>query len=158
MKTRIINTNIWRDGSYVHLSEPERLFAIYLLSNSDVGLTRCYQLPKRTIEFDLGKTSEEIELLKGGLQDSGTFAFYNDWIFINNDYSYCDYQGGKTFDAKQREVKKIPEELVEYIGHVLPNHCPIIASINNESKTIEGNQESLVNKSEDRSIDEILGE
>ena len=138
-----MNTDIWRDEKFAEFNKTEKLLTLYLISNQYLGLTRYAKIPDRTILFDTGLTKNEIAEAKQSLQEKWqAFVFWGDWVYINNDWSYCDYSGGKTSKAKEQELSSVPKEilsLVENIGQRLPNDCPSIGLINNKLKIINNN-------------------
>lgn len=162
MKSRIFYTDMWRDDTFVRLSGSAKLLSIYLLANDAVRNIKCYKLRERTITFDLGLTSVEIKELKDELQKAGLFAFLNDWIFINNEHSYCDYKNVRYTPSRLKELAKVPEDFIKYIDHVMPNHWPIAEDINykdtnDKEKSTTCKVDEKNNKSEGESIENILG-
>lgn len=91
--------------------------------------------------FDLKLTEDQLEKLKSELTGSGLFDFYKEWVFIKNDFSYCDYHGrDRVMQSKEKEEKSIPVEVSEYFKGLKTSYegvnNPLLnpKSINNNNK------------------------
>jgi hypothetical protein len=156
MKTRILYPkNIWFNKQFKGLTMGSKLVCLYLVSNENIGLTNIYKQHDLEICFLLGITEKILEKIKEEISETGLFYFYEEWIFINNNFSYCDYGGrDRLINSKNKEISEIPEEIKEYFkgvkkglqrGYKPPiNHKYKI--INNNNKLIPPN---LVNNTHD---------
>jgi len=148
MKSRIIYTSIWQDDVFDQLTIEEKVFSLYLLTNDHVGLTRIYKLNTKSIVSELGIDCPMIDQLKATLQERGLFYFYERWVYVTNEYSYCDYFGGKTALAKDKEIGELPLEVLNIIAQRLPNDTTIVGYINHKSEIINDKSELINHKSE----------
>lgn len=111
MKTRVIQTKIWKDNYIGELNRVEKLLFIYLLTNEKVNLCGIYELSDREIKFDLDITEPELQDSKAHLQADGKFIFLNNWVRIINYEKYNTYSGALNETAKERELLLVPKEI-----------------------------------------------
>jgi hypothetical protein len=149
MKTRILYPKeIWHDKSFHKLSTRAKNLSLYLIANDNLGLTRMYPQKDLELQFILGLTESTLEKLKRELEEAELFYFYKEWVFINNDFSYCDYEGrDRVMQAKKKEESSIPSDIKEYFKGVnkglITGYKP---PINHKPKTI--NHKSKIKKEE----------
>lgn len=142
MKTRIIQTKIWKDNYYGELNRVEKLLFIYLLTNEKVNLCGMYELSDREIKFDLDLNEAELQEAKAHLQQDGKFIFLNGWVRIINYDKYNSYTGDKNETAKEKELKLIPIELKEY---PIDSVSTILDSLNNHKSEIINKKSEIIN-------------
>lgn len=132
MKSRIIYPkNIWYDKKFNSLSAEGKTLSIYLVTNANISLTRIYKQHDLEICFLLKLSEERLTTLKEELQETTLFYFYDEWVYINNDLSYCDYTGrDRLIDAKAAEIKNIPDKVKEVFKGLTRGNKP---PINNKS-------------------------
>lgn len=154
MKTRILNTQIYRDDYFQELADKEKLIAIFLMTNDKIGLYPVYTMPIREVAFYNNTTESFVEEVLDKLQPLGIF-YINKYFIIAEKFTYSNYKGGKTQKAKEREYETIPKEIREYVdeeGNIaqsLLNHCSIIEHINHKPETINYKSETINNKKTD---------
>lgn len=144
MKTRIIYPkNIWYNKEFSKLKVTDKLLCFYLVTNENIGLTRYYKQHDMEICFLLGMSQKQLDESKVTISETGLFYFCNEWVFINNDFSYCDYNGrDKLMESKQKELDSIPVDIIEFFKGVnkglISGYQP---TINNKYKIINNKQE-----------------
>jgi len=155
MKTRVLYPkNIWFDKHFKALPAECKNLCLYLVTNENVGLTRTYEQHDAEICFVLGISEARLIELKDRIQEVGLFIFKDEWVYINNDFAYVDYQGrDRVIEAKDKELSRIPKEIDKYFKEVIKglktgykpaiNHKP--KTINHKSKTINPNTEGVKN-------------
>jgi hypothetical protein len=121
MKTRILYPkNIWFDKGFKSLTTTSKVVSLYLVCNDNIGLTRYYKQHDLELCFLFKISESELEKIKSEIENTGLFFFKDEWVFINNDFSYCDYEGRDRLQiAKQKEIREIPQEISEYFEQVL---------------------------------------
>lgn len=152
MKTRILYPkNIWFSKKFKELkTDNARLLALYLVSNDNIGLTRIYLQQEMEVCFILSLSERELSEAKAKLEEVGLFFFKEDWVYINNDFSYVDYEGrDRVNDAKEREINKIPDDVKAYFEQVIKGLITgYKPPINHKSKIINHKSETINHKSE----------
>lgn len=159
MKTRIIYPEkIWFNKSFHKLSNQSQILAIFLISNENIGLSPIYPIKDLKIMFTLGITELQLEKNKKELFLSGLYDFYQEWVFIKNDFSYCDYFGrDRVMESKEKEQSVIPTDVSDYfkglktgyqeVSNLSINTKPINNNINNIYNTIDSiDNEELMTK------------
>lgn len=142
MKTRIVYPkNIWYSKTFKNLTDKSKLLALYLVTNENIGLTQIYRQRDMELCFILGLTEKQLEVLKQEIQTVQLYFFKDEWVYINNDFSYCDYFRNKeTTVAKEKELQSIPIEIVSFFKDFRLNEHPTEfergSTINNKSKII----------------------
>lgn len=145
MKSRIVYPkNIWFNKDFHKLSILAQTIGIYLVTNDNIGLSRIYQQKDLEVQFLFKISGEKWESIKEELH--GLFFFKDEWVYINNDFSYCDYEGrDRVMSSKAKELGRIPSEVTSYFEEVLKGlergYKPTINHkykiINNKSKKKE---------------------
>jgi len=121
MKTRILYPkNIWYSKQLKEVSAPATLLALFLVSNDNIGLTRIFEQRDLEVCFLLKFNEAQLEQCKIELAENRLYFFYDEWVYINNDFSYCDYVGrDRVMEAKAKELAKIPAEVLQYFDDVI---------------------------------------
>lgn len=120
MKNRIVYTkDLWFNKDFKELRTISKLVAIYLISNENIGLNRCYKQPDSEICYLFSLSQNQLIEIKEEIQKKGLFIFKEEWVYLNNDFSYCDYFGrDKLMEAKQKEYNAIPVDIIKYFEGV----------------------------------------
>lgn len=139
MKTRVLYPkNIWFNKHFKALPAECRNLCLYLVSNENIGLSRTYQQHDSEICFVLGVSETRLDELKERIQESGLFFFKDEWVYVNNDFSYVDYHGrDRVIEAKDKELSAIPKEINQYFKQVIKGlKTGYKPPINHKSETI----------------------
>lgn len=120
MKQRQIATTFWEDGYTLELTDQEKVFFIYLFTNSKVNMIGIYELPDRLIYPTLGCTLQDLKRMKEKFEQDKKFAFFDGWIFINN---YADYNSYSpvvnVVNAYVKDFNSIPQKILIHFLHTL---------------------------------------
>lgn len=145
MRTRVISTEIWDEDKVFSLNIDTKLLYLILLTNPYIGQTRYYKINDRQLSTFSGLNVEQIQKCKRDLTESKMALFKDGWVCITG-YGFveCFYKGTKNEIAKQREIDKIPDHIMEYfntlsIPYVYPSDTPIntkLEILNNKSEII----------------------
>lgn len=113
MKTRKIQTKIWRDSWFADLSRASKLLFIYLISNEHIGLSGFLELPDRNICFDTGLNQTELDQCKDELKDKVSFS--DGWIYVKNLLKHDPIKGDKNnlWKPYEIEIESVPEKIKE---------------------------------------------
>jgi hypothetical protein len=144
MKTRMIWTKIWDDRWYDKLSINARFLFMYLLTNQDINMIGCYQIPDKKIIYHTHFTEEELESAKKELESK--VKFIDDWVYVINSQGYNSFTGASNEIAIKRELSLIPKSIKDTLLKDKP-YTPTTQSIH----SINLNHNININKS--REID-----
>lgn len=142
MKTRILQTKIWKDSYFSSLNLTERLIFLYLLTNDKVNILHCYEISSREIAFDTGINTPMVEDVKAKFQKGGRFEFFKDWVLIINAYKYEEYKGEKNETAKTKLIREMSKDVKGWYDNVLDRgidrgmHTLSIGSISHNTEII----------------------
>jgi len=131
MKTRIIYTKIWKDEYFASLTQKEKLFFMYLLTNERVNICGIYELSDREMMFDTGYPIDTVSSMKDRLSKDGKFYFYKGWVKIVNYDKYNGYSGEKTNVCKEKDLELAPNEIKEMDTPSIHDQYPIDTPNNN---------------------------
>lgn len=146
MKTRIIYPkNVWYNREFNALTTTNKLLCLYFITNENIGMTRVYKQNDMETRFIHSLSQAQLDKCKEEIEATGLFLFYDEWIYINNDFSYCDYDGrDRVLNAKEKEILSIPSQVLTHFEGVVKglksgykppiNHKP--KTINPKSKTL----------------------
>ena len=157
MKTRILfPKNIWYNKAFKGLTTTSKVVSLYLISNENIGLTRYYQQHDLEVCFLFSIGETELAKVKTELEDSKLFYFKDEWVYINNNFAYVDYDGrDRLMEAKQKEMDRIPTEILKHIQLVIKGlSTPSQPPINNKYKIIKNKRGEL--RGESKETQEIL--
>jgi hypothetical protein len=115
MKTRILHTKIYDDGYVSSLKPLEKLFFIYLLTNENVNIIHCYELPERKALFQTGLDKKTIDKAKAKFHKDGKILFNGDFVYLPNATKYEKYTGVKNEGAKETAKKQLPESVKKWL-------------------------------------------
>jgi hypothetical protein len=110
MDTRIVKTHFYRGDEFHSLTKDGKILAVFLIENEYIGLTPIYKISDRDIKHQTGLTQEELNNAREDIKKASIY-FYKGYCILLNDWAYVDYKGGKTYDAKMKEVDSLPQEL-----------------------------------------------
>ena len=131
---RQISTKIWKDETFVELSESEQRLVLYLITNGLVGLIPAYKISQREIMFDLGFNKEKLEKCIKSIKNVGMY-FIDGYCLMDNNFANYFITGGKTDKERQRQIDSLPNNIKDWvnsnitIAQLLVNDCPTIETI-----------------------------
>lgn len=104
-----IYTNMWGDNKLEELSDSDKLFWIYLLTNNSTNLCGYYILPSNSVLSDLGKTKEQKEKHLAVLSELGLIEYdtKSQALLIKNYLKYNTLKGANQYKAVAAQVKII---------------------------------------------------
>ena len=106
---------MWYDKAFKGLCPADKAAATYLITNDNIGLSRVYKQPDLEVCFILKLTEEQWQKTKARLEKTGMYLFKEEWVYINNDMSYCNYKGQKKVEmARKKEISEIPRDILDY--------------------------------------------
>lgn len=142
MKTKILYPkNIWFNKPFRSLDTTSRVVCLYLVTNDNIGLIRTYKQHDLELCFILSLKETQLEKIKADIEETGLFYFKDEWVYINNDFSYVDYQGrDRLMEAKQKETDNVPSYIAEHFEQVIKGlKTGYKPPINNKYKIINTN-------------------
>lgn len=114
MKTRILHTRFWHEDSYINSLKPkQKLYFMYLFTNSYANISGIYELPIKYRMVDTGLNEKEIESFQKKFMDDLKYGFIDNWVIILNNHKYNNYTGEKNNRAKEKEMLSIPKQVIE---------------------------------------------
>lgn len=134
MKTRIIWTRIWEDEWFDLLSQEARWLFIYLLTNTAIGLSGCFELRDKTICYHTHLT--KAQLLKSKNELSPKVKFVNNWIGVLNAQGYNGFTGESNEIALKKELLLIPKDVKDILFSVKEYTPPTVGGDSPESLLI----------------------
>ncbi len=154
MKTRIIWTKIYDDEWFNTLSIEYKFLFIYYFTNSRIEHTGIYQCTQRIISFETGIDTLILKDINRSFEEDKKVYFYNDWVYVIKSPVYGGYKGPKNELAFNRELTKIPSNVIEFFNKKVPIQYiyPIYTTINHKSEIINDKSETINHK---QGIDEM---
>lgn len=149
MKTRILYPDkIWTNKVFHSLNSLEQVACLYFLTNRFIELAPVFHCPDLAVCFDLSISEAKLDQIKQKLESVGLFAFKDEWVQVNNDFSYCDYYGrDRVMQAKEKEENKIPVEVSEYFKGLKSGYKEV-NNLSLNTKPINNKLENINNKKE----------
>lgn len=127
MKSRKVQTKLWRDNWFCSLNSNSKLLFLYLITNEFVGLSGYVELSDRQICFDTGLTQKELDTAKIDL--SAKVSFFEGWIHIKNLLKHDPIRGENNtlWKTLQAEIDRVPKEIKDQLdaplmGDASPKH------------------------------------
>lgn len=154
MKTRVISTEIWDEDSVFTLNIDTKLLYLILLTNPYIGQSRFYKINDRQLSTFSGLNIDQLKKCKSDLE-LANMAYFKDSFVCITGYGFieCFYKGEKNAIAKQKELAKIPSNVMSYFKEKMdtlsiPYEYPTDTTINTKSGIINNklgikNQESI---------------
>lgn len=111
MEKRSISTKVWIDDWFSSLSIKERYLWLYLISNDQVNMIGCYELPSKRIQADTGLSAKEIDDSLARFSIDGRAVFFHSWVRL------IKFDGHNKFNSEKHQVmkdklwSKVPVEL-----------------------------------------------
>lgn len=143
MDSRTVYTKVWRDEWFGALSRTGKLLFLYCITNTAMNQTGIYDLPDRVISFETGLSSKELEETK--IELHGKVQFYKGWIKVVNTARYSNFKGGANVIAQEKELKRVPKNILENLDGLDTLPTPSIDSPESlnliKSNLIKSNQE-----------------
>lgn len=139
MKTRIIKTRYWADGSIHKLSKEARYLFIYLLTSPYINLCGIFELPDEYIKLETGLTEKELEKAKEQLIAINKVRFHNGWLYIVNADKHNGYRNSPMNEiAYEKEISLIPSEIKAILDSSMDSSIDTtpIVTINKKQETI----------------------
>lgn len=164
MKTRILYTKFYQDSYVRKLSPTDRFLFLYLITNSNIGLSDIYEADISLISFETGLTQSQIEKSMAKFQEDGKFIYYDGWIRVLNYEKYNQYKGEKNDKARNAELSMIPDRVSKYFDRVSIGYPEVgDTSINHKSEIINHKSKTINHKSEKKEkekfeIEQVLNE
>jgi hypothetical protein len=81
-KQRYVSTDIWDEGWFQEIGPSEKLFYIYLLTNTVTNIAGVYQISDRRIEFDTGIHRDDIKKMWIQFEEIKQAYRLDDWLII----------------------------------------------------------------------------
>lgn len=126
-KKRIISTAFWEDDKVVDEFSPEdKYFMLYLLTNPHSTQLGIYQIPKKTIAFEMGYSKEAVDVLMDRFENKYQVLKYNKEtkeIAIKNYLVHSIIKGGKPVeDLLLKELREVKDDsLINYVFNNIYN-------------------------------------
>lgn len=134
---RIVNTEFWNDEKVVDYFSPEdKLFFLYLLTNSHTTLLGIYKINKKIMAFELGYSIETISILLDRFENKYNMIKYSNntqEIAIRNYLKHSVVKGGKPIeDCLIKDINQVKDKnLLEYIYINIKDCSNLNETINN---------------------------
>lgn len=113
-KTRYVNTRFWDDSYIAELEPIDKLFFIYLLTNSAVELSGIYELPLKKISFETGIPSDRLSIGFDRLSRDKKIYYIDGWVVIKN-FLRHQSTNPKMLKGAERCFNEIPLRIWEKI-------------------------------------------
>ena len=114
-KQRIVNTKFWDDSYIAGLTPVEKLLFLYLITNPLTNISGVYELPLRRAAFDVGLSSEEVEMAFGKFEADGKVARFGGWVGVTNFIKHQTLNPKIKIGILQ-ELKRAPKEVVDRVS------------------------------------------
>ncbi|HGE70866.1 TPA: hypothetical protein ENX78_08535 [Candidatus Poribacteria bacterium] len=113
---RFISTSYWDDGWVRKLSPNEKLFYLYLLTNTLTNIAGIYKILDDRIEFDCGFSKEEISRMWKKFSEAKKAIRYDDeWVILPAWPSHQKWEDRPKIKKGIISIlKKLPEGVLEY--------------------------------------------
>ena len=115
---RKIHVTFWSDSFVSNLTDKEKLFYLYLLTNSKTSQLGVYEITKKQISFDLGYSIDTVSNLIKSIEKTDKIR-YNEItceMAIKNWYKYNGNSSIKVKSLTDKESQNIKDKsLIEYI-------------------------------------------
>ncbi|WP_079479693.1 hypothetical protein [Halobacillus salinus] len=129
-KFRQVYTEFWEDITVEGMTPEDKLFYLYLLTNSHTTQIGVYQITKKRMAFELGYSPESLDGLFERFINHHEVMKYNDKtseIAIKNWGKYNLNRGGKPVeDCIKRELPGVKDStLIEYVAEQIPDDSKV---------------------------------
>lgn len=142
VKTRILHTKIWSDEWFCSISRSSSWIFLYILQCPENNISGIFELPDRVILFNTRTTQKELEIAKKELV--GRVVFYKGWVKILHSNKYNNYVTNPKMEiALEKEMKLIPEEIIDFLNGYDTSMDTSIYTPNNHKSEIINNRGSL---------------
>ncbi|HOD55438.1 MAG TPA: DNA replication protein DnaD, partial [Candidatus Cloacimonadota bacterium] len=112
MKQVYISCSFWDDDWVNELDPSEKLFYLYLITNTNNNLIGIYKMPKKKIRFDTGFSSEVVTLLLDRFENQYKKIYYiDDHIFLKNMVKNQALNSPKLVLGMKNTINSLPEKL-----------------------------------------------
>lgn len=113
-KKRYINTKFWNDTYVSELGPLERYVFLYFLTNEHTDICGIYEVPMRTILFEIGLKKESLEKILSKLTRDQKVFYINGWVYIKN-FSKHQAVNDNMKKGIDRSIAEIPSEIMDII-------------------------------------------
>ncbi|GGJ61791.1 DNA replication protein DnaD [Virgibacillus salexigens] len=162
-KFRMVHTEFWDDPKVVEEMTPEdKLFFLYLLTNSNTTQIGIYQITKKQMAFDIGYSIESINSLLDRFINYHQLVIYNSEtreIAIKNWGKFNFNRGGKPMiDCVKSELNLVKDEsLIPFVGNrVERKEIKDIYDTYHESPTIRGQEKEEEKEEEEYTVRDLF--
>lgn len=83
-KFRYVNTRIWIDEYISNLNVEEKLFFLYLITNSATEICGVYELPLKIMSVEIGIKIDKITKILGKFEKDDKIYYRKSWVGIKN--------------------------------------------------------------------------
>lgn len=83
-KSRLINTNFWKDNYIVDLDPSEKLVFNYLFTNPRTNIAGVYEINAREISFDTAVDKNRVDEIIEKFEKDKKITYTNGWIILHN--------------------------------------------------------------------------
>lgn len=83
-KFRYVNTRIWIDDYISNLNSEEKLFFLYLITNSATEICGVYELPIKIMSAEVGIKIDKLEKILDKFEKDDKVFYYKSWVGIKN--------------------------------------------------------------------------
>jgi predicted transcriptional regulator len=114
MKTRVIQTSIWRDILDEPMNIDTKLLYMYLLTNEHIGQTDYLKVIESEVSFYTGLDQKQIKFCLKQLEDVGLIRIYSNWVMFTNGAYIQSYYKGKKNEKAQIKPKSTEKSYSEF--------------------------------------------
>jgi len=144
---RKIHVSFWSDAFVSELTDKQKLFYLYLLTNERTTQLGVYEITKKQIAYDLGYTIDQVSKLIIEIEKTGRIKFNSQTseIGIKNWNRYNLNTSSKVVTLVNKEKERIKDKsLIDYIYSI--DTVSILYPQEEEEKEIELEQEETEEK------------
>lgn len=149
-KKRYFDTKFWSDTFVVEELNPlDRYLFMYLMLNEKTNIAGVYELPIRTMAYELGLDREEVVRMLGRLEPK---VYYRDgWVVLTNGIRHQNYHNMKIKEGIRRELCNAPSSLMGLCR--LPSDLDIDLTCNIDDPYMSHQDPSTLNRIESNLIE-----
>jgi hypothetical protein len=115
-KQRYISTSIWSDDWFDSLTEREKLFYFYLLTNQHTTPAGIYPCTIRDMRAEFNVTREEVLALLKTFEEAGKAFYYKEYIIIPKWLKHQKIEErSRMFLGALKVLRALPDELKEFV-------------------------------------------
>lgn len=145
-KFRYINTRFWADEYVSNLNIEEKLFFLYLITNSATEICGVYELPLKIMSVEVGLKIDKIKKILSKFEENDKVYYFKSWVGIKN---FIKHQSVNPKVKKGIEIGLLqaPKELLDrlYIGYDSLSHSILSNSILSNTNKVGNYKEIMYN-------------